>query len=301
MSTLDRAAIALKSSIRAMLGTWGKPKQRLTHHNDGATLDIARQRNKSGSWERVKAIRSGPNHVHATITHPDGTITDLGISPNLLTNIGRDWWSQAWGFIGGGVTTASPATAISATSVTVTGTPLTASNLATPQLGVAGLRVYMPVTGLTTAPVYGNIVSNTTSVITIDQWWNVSDGVGTTPASTNALIIAPGGQAAARFVALTTSATAASATDTTLASEITTGGCGRALGTYAHTYGASTLTLSKSFSVSGSFTAIHKAGLFAALTSAGADPMLYETVLSADATVASGDTLSLTWTFTLSG
>jgi hypothetical protein len=42
-------------------------------------------------------------------------------------------------------------------------------------------------------------------------------------------------------------------------------------------------------------------GAFAALTSAGADPMIYETVMNADFTVASGDQVTPTWTFTLSG
>jgi hypothetical protein len=277
------------------------PSAQITHLNDGAYIDIVRPRRRRKGFARERRIRSGPNHVHVWVTHPDGTVKDLSVSQNLLTNIGRDAWANSYGFIATGATTASPATATSATSVTVTGTPLTASNLATPQLGVAGLRVWMPVTGITTAPVYGNIVSNTTSVITIDQWWTVADAVGTTPASTNALQIAPGGIGAIRFIALTTNSSAASASDTTLASEITTGGCGRALGTYAHTFGQSTLTLTKAFSVTGTFTAIHKAGAFSCLTSAGADPMWYESALNQDATVGNGDTLTLTWTFTLSG
>lgn len=283
------------------LRNWLFPKMVPRHGNGRADLIIGRERIKSGTLETSDRVRCGPNHFHAFISHPDGGVTDCGVSKNLLTNIGRDWWAQSWGFIGAGATTASPASATSATSVTVTGTPLTASNLGSPQLGVAGMRVWMPVTGITTAPVYGNIVSNTTSVITIDQWWTVADATGTTPASTNALHIAPGGIAAARFIALTTNSSAASASNTTLTSEITTAGCGRALGTYAHTYGASTLTLTKAFSVTGTLTAIHRAGLFAALTSAGADPMLYESALNVDATVANGDTLTCTWTFTLSG
>jgi len=298
---IDRAAAAVDASVRVLLGNWLRPRRRVRHLNDGAWLEMVRERTRSGSLEVASRVRSGPNHIHALITHPDGSLTDCGVSRNLLTNIGRDWWAQQWGVIGAGVLTASPSTAISATSVTVTGTPLTASNLATPQLGLAGLRVWMPVTGITTPPVYGNIVSNTTNVITIDQWWKADDTVGTTPASGNALTIAPGGVSAARFVALTTNASAAAAGNTTLAGEITGSGCGRALGTYAHTMNASTLTLTKAFSVTGPLTAIHRAGLFSCLTSAGADPMLYETVLSADATVASGDTLTLTWTFTLSG
>lgn len=297
---------AVWNSIRAMLGGWSPPELKPKHGNGRANLTMSRNRTKSGSRDIIDTVRSGPNHFHAFITHPDGSITDCGVSRNLLTNIGRDWWAQAWGFIGAGVTTASPASAVSTSAITVTGTPLTATNLATPQLGVAGLRVWMPVTGITTAPVYANIIANTTSVLTIDQWWTAADGTGTTPAATNALQIGPGSIAAARFIGLTTDTGAASASDTVLATEITTSGCSRALGTYAHTYGASTLTLTKAFSVSGTLTSIHKAGLFSSLTQGGTTaalggPMIYETVLNVDATVASGDTLTTTWTFTLSG
>lgn len=273
--------------------------------HDGVQLCTMR-RNRRGRPYSQQVTRTGPNSVHAFITHRDGSITDLGVSQNLLTNIGRDWWAQQFGFIGAGVTTASPASAVSTSAITVTGTPLTASNLASPQLGVAGLRVWMPVTGITTAPVYANIISNTTSVLTIDQWWTAADGTGTTPASTNALHIAPGGAAACRFMALTTDSGAASASDTVLASEITTNGGSRVLATYAHTYGQSTLTLSKAFSISGTLTAIHKMGLFSSLTQGGTTaaaggPMLYEAVLNQDATVGNGDTLTVTWTNTLSG
>lgn len=266
--------------------------------HDGFVLDILRKDRRDRPYVQ-DSIRVGPNSVHAYVRHADGGITDIGCSKNLLTNIGRDWWSGQWGFIP--TAQNGPATATSATSVTGTGSTWTASNLATPQLGLAGMRVYMPVTGLTTAPVYGNIVSNTTSVATIDQWWTAADGVGTTPASTSGLIIAPGGMAACRFMALTTNASAAAAANTTLTGEQTTNGGGRALATYAHTFGASTLTLSKAFSITGTITAIHRAGLFTALSAAGADPLVYETVLNADATVVNGDTLTVTWTGTLSG
>jgi hypothetical protein len=265
------------------------------HFNDGALLRIERNNKVE------KVIRLGPNHVHAFITHKDGSITDLGISQNLLTNIGRDVFHQ---WIGGGIPAGgagSPATATSANSFTATGTPWTASNLGTPQLGLAGFRAYFPVTNITTAPVYGNIVSNTTSVATIDQWWNAVDGTGTTPASTNAFIIGAGGISSIRFMGLTTNASAASASDTTLTGEITSGGCTRALATYAHTMGAATETLQKAFSVTATFTAIHKMGLFGCLTAAGADPMIFETVLNQDATVGNGDTLTVTDTITVSG
>lgn len=271
------------------------PFTKISHYNDGSLLEIRRGRSA------VSRLRMGPNEVHAFITHPDGTITNLGSSFNLLTNIGRDWEAGTHGgFIPAGGA-GSPATATSGTSITATGTPWTASNLATPQLGLAGMRVYASVTGITTPPVYGNIVSNTTSVATIDQWWTAVDGLGATPASTNGFIIGAGGLASIRFMGLTTNSGAASAADTVLTGEITSGGCTRALATYAHTFGAATYTLQKAFSVTTTFTAIHKMGLFVCLTAAGADPMILETVLNQDATVGNGDTLTVTDTVTLSG
>lgn len=264
----------------------------------GVELDICRYDRRGRAYVQ-ESLHSGPNKVHAFITHPDGSITDLGVSHNLLTNIGRDMWADMLG--GKIVTQNAPATATGATSFTGTGSTWTASNLATPELGLAGRRAYFPVTGLTTAPVYGNIVSNTTSVATIDQWWTAADGVGTTPASTNSFIIAPGTVGAVRFMALTTNASAAAASNTTLTGEITTNGGGRALATYAHTYGNATFTLQKAYAITGTLTAIHRMGLFSCLTAAGADPMMYEAVLNLDATVGNGDTLTVTDTVTLSG
>lgn len=246
-------------------------------------------------------VRLGANRVHAIITHPDGSLEDLGVSENLLTNIGRDWLADAMGakIPAGGA--GSPATAISGTSITATGTPWTASNLATPQLGLIGMRVYASVTGVTTPPVYGNIISNTTSVATIDQWWTATDGTGTTPSSTCGFIIGAGGPPSVRFMGLTTDSGAASASDTALASEITTNGANRQLAAYAHTYGNSTFTLTKAYSITGTITAIHKGGLFPHNSQTGVGPVVFETVLNQDATVGNGDTLTVTWTVTLSG
>jgi hypothetical protein len=145
------------------------------------------------------------------------------------------------------------------------------------------------------------VISNTTSVATIDQWWTAADGTGTTPASTNAFILGAGGGPAYRFMGLTTDSGAASAADTALASEITTNGGNRQLGTYAHTYGASTYTVTKAFAITGTLTAIHKGGLISHNSHTGVGPVVFETVLNQDATVGNGDTLTVTWTVTLSG
>ena len=276
---------------------------RIVHYNDGASLWLFRQREKSGSQSAISKVRMGPNAIHVGITRADGSYEDLGVSYNLLTNIGRDWLcGNIGGFIGAGNTVASDiSTGVSSTSITGTGSVWTASNLATPQLGLAGMRVYAAPNTATNPLVYGNIISNTTNVITVDKWWTANDATGTTPTSGDAFIVAPGGFAAARFMALTANASAASASNTVLASEITSNGASRAMATYAHTFGAATFTLQKAFSITGTLTAIHRMGLFTTLSAAGADPMIFETVLNQDATVGNGDTLTVTDTLTVSG
>lgn len=265
------------------------------HLDDGAIMEIRR------GYKVEKRLRMGPNVVHAMITHPDGSITDLGESHNLLTNIGRDWWADALGGSSAPGGQGSPLTAATATSATATATPWTASNFATPQLGLAGKVIVVPITGLTTTPVYGLIGSNTTSVATIDKWWTPDfAGTGTTPANTSAFQILPGRGAGVLFMALTADASAASAASTALTSELTTNGLIRAKATYAHTYGVATLTLVNAYSASGTQAAIHRMGLFTCSTLTATGILVFESVLNVDATVASGDTLTVTDTVTLS-
>lgn len=278
---------------------FSRPKKRVRLLDDGAFIDLVRTKAKSGSRFLDRTVRIGPNHVHVYITHKDGTVTDLGVSKNLLTNIGRDWMSQALSQVITGVVQNAPATSTTtSTTITGTGSTWTASNLASPQLGLAGSRVVVPVTAVTTAPVYGNIVSNTTSIITVDKWWTAAGGTGTTPSNTASFIVIPGTSAV--FMALTQNGGAASAADTVLTSEITSGGCGRQVCTYAHSMGAATSAIASVFTVTSTFAAIVKMGLFTALTAAGADPMIFEDTFTS-ASVISGDTLTVTDTITYSG
>jgi hypothetical protein len=237
-------------------------------------------------------IKIGPNNVHAVVIHPDGSWTDCGVSENVMTTANNGGRDQIAGMIGGQLgfgVSGTIATGSSATSLTATGTPFVAS---------AYIGQIVVAEESTNAPVHATISSNTTSVLTVDAWRNGDDSAGNTPGTTaNYHILA--GNAPARYIALTENASAASASDTALTGEITTGGCGRALGTYAHTLGANTLTLTKTFSVSSTFPAIHKAGLFQVST-ASSSLLSFETVLNADANVISGDSLQVTWTITLS-
>lgn len=237
-------------------------------------------------------IKIGPNHVHAIVFHDDDTWTDCGVSENIMTTAndgGRDQVSALLGGKLGFGVSGTIATASSATSLTATGTPFVAS---------AHIGQIVVAEEGTNSPVHATIISNTTGVLTVDAWRNGDDSAGTTPGATaNYHIVA--GNASARYIALTENASAASAASTSLTGEITTGGCGRALGTYAHTLGAATFTLTKSFSVTASFPAIHRAGLFQVSTASSA-LLSFETVLNADANVINGDTLQVTWTVTVS-
>ena len=109
--------------------------------------------------------------------------------------------------------------------------------------------------------------------------------------------------AACNYLALTADTAAASAADSTLASEIATasGGLIRAQGAYAHTGGTSTLTVSKTFTTNGNDSlpvTVAKYGLFNASSSG---TMGWETKFSTSATLSAvGDQLTLTATITLS-
>ncbi len=99
----------------------------------------------------------------------------------------------------------------------------------------------------------------------------------------------------ANYIALSTDATAPAATDTTLTGEASTNGLARAQGAYAHTAGTDNWTISKTFTATGSFTAVQKAGLFTA--NSGGTMMAENTFASVN--LANGDQLTITWTIDL--
>jgi hypothetical protein len=234
-------------------------------------------------------VHHGPNVWTMLVVHPDGSMEPPVQGENLLTTVGRDLIAAGYGNPTGkdGALTAS-----SATSATPAGGGMTTDQY-------KGWRVFAPVTGLTTAPVYGNIGSNSTTVLTVDGWWvGTSDTMtGTTPASTNGYHVQP--SVLSRFMALTENAGAPAAGDTVLTGELTTGGCSRAKATYAHTPAAATYTLQNTFAVTATFPAIHKGALFTAANSTAAGVMVFEAVLNADASVINLDSLQVTATVTL--
>jgi hypothetical protein len=240
---------------------------------------------------KEKSLRMGSKHIHVFITHPDGTITDCGISENLLTNAGRDLWDAAFGHspMHAGTHTTAP-----------TATLITDSALG----GAAGLyngwRAYSPVTGLTTPLVYANCgAGGSATTIVTDQWWTAADAVGTVPALSSVYLLQP--CCVPRFMGLSTSVTA-TATDTVLPGpELNASGLSRAKATYAHTGGASTYTMQTVYTVTAGPTTVGMMGLFTAMNLTAGGVMVFETVLSATATVNNGDTLTVTDTITTTG
>lgn len=102
-----------------------------------------------------------------------------------------------------------------------------------------------------------------------------------------------------KYIALSTATLTPAATDTTLASETVVAGVARALGTQGGYVrpttldGAALYTVTKTFTLTGSATTIVSAALFDAVSSGN---MFVEANLSTSATMATNDTLALTWT-----
>ena len=194
------------------------------------------------------------------------------------------------------------ATASSATSLTATGTPFTASSGT--NTGLAGKIVVASANSSGAgATVFGNIISNTTSVLTVDAWYTVTSGLpaaGSTPNATANFAVVPG-VAPGFWMALTTDATAPAATDTSLASELSGSGWTRAQATYAHTTGASTYTLVKTFtSADGTARTINKMAIFNAASNAGTPAqMVFESAVPSPPVLVSGDTVTITETVTI--
>ncbi len=260
-----------------------RPRIEVDAAADGATVRLMRGHRLSDS------LRLGRNEVHFAILHPDGSYEDLGISPNLLTTVGRDLLSAGLGNFAG---KEGAMTAATATSATPAGGGMTVD-------AYKGHRVWAAAALITSPSSYGNIGSNSATVLTIDQWWTAADGVATTPAATNGYHIQP--SVLARFMGVTADVSAASAASTVLTGEITINGLTRALAAYAHTGGTATYTLTKTFSVTGGPQTVHRGGLFTAANTTAAGVLVFETVANVDAIVTTSDSLVATWTVTLSG
>lgn len=156
---------------------------------------------------------------------------------------------------------------------------------------------------ITATQVYGVIVSNSATALTVDQWYNPATptgAAGTTPAANTAFVIL-GGAAPANVMALTNTVSfTPAATDTTLSGEQTANGLGRKFATFTYTTGASSYQQATTWTYTGS-GAVTLTGIatFDCLTQS-AGVMLHETAFGTSATVsANGDQLTATQTVTM--
>ncbi len=207
----------------------------------------------------------------------------------MLTDVGKDLVSDATGSTAGYTSTAgSGGSAPTATTLTDSGSPGWTTDQWKGNVVVSGA-------------VYGVILSNTSSVLTVDKWYvpaTPGGSAGTTPSASATYTIVPGNQSAF-WLAITTNATAPGASDTTLASELSSNGLSRKVAAYAHTDGAASAvyTLTATWTCSGGSQTIAKAGVFQA-SSGGR--MLFTTLVSSAPTLVSGDQLTITETATIS-
>ncbi len=245
------------------------------------------------------------SHFRTEVRDINGKLKYRADRHNLTTDTAsgytnrRDWQSKAMG--GGlgaffGATAVGSATATSGTSLTNSGASFPTTNQ-----GLAGYIVAAGPRGTSSSGevmVFGVIVSNTGTALTIDQWYNPATGAaGTTPNATCTYCIIPG-QFPAMFLAVTTDSASASSADTTLASELTTNGFTRALATWAHTAAATTYTLQHTWTASGTDT-INKEAVFGAVNTTGGGVMPFESAEPNPPTLVSGDTLQNTVTVTI--
>jgi len=105
--------------------------------------------------------------------------------------------------------------------------------------------------------------------------------------------VAGGTAAVCTYIALTNTAITPAATDTSLSGEITTNGLSRALGTPTHTSNATSFTLANTFTATGT----QAAQAAAILNASSSGTMCFENTFT-QASLASGDTLTVTWTIT---
>ncbi len=207
----------------------------------------------------------------------------------------NDWLAKLMGFGPSGTfaTAVGAATASGATSLTNSGAAFTTAGQ-----GLAGQVVVCWIS--TTVMVYGIIVANTATVLTVDQWYNgasTTAAAGTTPAATAPYIILPF-QGSAQWMAVTQNATAPTTADTVLTAEITTADWARAVGTYAHTAAASTYTLVHLWTSTTTVT-INKEAQFGACNPTGGGVMPFESAEPTPPSLVSGDTLQNTITVTI--
>jgi hypothetical protein len=239
--------------------------------------------------------------VQSKYPGPDGEEITTPWRHNLTTTTATgytnayDWLAKAMG-LGPSATFATAVGAATGSS----STSLTNSGAAFPTAGQALAGQVVVAWVSTTVLVFGTIVSNTATVLTVDQWTSgtsTTGAAGSTPTTTAPYIIL-GGQNPASWMAVTANTFSPATSDTTLAGELTSNGFTRAVGTYAHTAAASTYTLVHLWTATGTET-INNEALFGACNTTAGGVMPFESAEPSPPTLVSGDTLQNTITLTL--
>ncbi len=210
----------------------------------------------------------------------------------MRTNAGADFQSKVMG--GGSLPTNSVARQPYGT-LTSAGTSTTATDAARTWNVNEWANQYV-----VAGNVYGVILSNTATVLTIDKWYqpNLPGGsAGSAPLSASAYSIVPGG-APGWWIGLSTASLAPNASDTSLVGELTgANGLARALASYAHTTSMNTYTLVNTFTSADSVTrSIEKIGVFNA---ANGGTLVFETAVTSPPPLATGDAVTITETVTI--
>lgn len=218
----------------------------------------------------------------------DELLHDSGFRHNLRTTVGIDWQSA---LMGGGVANSTYATGTAAA--------VTATTVTLPTSGAPGSTTLWNGQIIVMGGMYGVILSNTNAsppVLTIDGWHTpgTPGTIGATPAAGVYVIVQ--GQSPLQYLALTADSVAPAVGDTTLTSELAVNGFTRAFGTYAHTGGATSFTLSKTFSCTGGSTTINKEAVFLGVTGS---TMPFESAEPSPPTLISGDSLAQTVTINI--
>jgi hypothetical protein len=250
------------------------------------------------------------NTVETVVRDKDGRLKQVVRSHNLRTTMGRDQWQRLTMF--GDVTAAATGyTGVSGTATSAaTATTLTNTAAAFPTAGGVNGGLQGHIVVCPAAGVYGVILSNTATVLTVDQWTSLTSATGaagTSPASGAVYSVLPWA-GPALWMGLSTSSAAAAVGDVLrtadgLFADGTTSGTAteqNANGLARAFPSAGNISLSKTWTYSGStLVTIYKAVLCNSLAAAGS-LLVLETLLSASATVsASGDTIQNTWTISL--
>jgi hypothetical protein len=212
----------------------------------------------------------------------------------MRVNSGADFQSVAMG--GGLPGEVGTSTATTATTITTNSATSHASN------DLVGQRVVVW-DATNTHFVTGTITSNTsgTNTVLTHAGWVIpgTNVAATTPPNASVYCILDGA-VPGKWIALSTNATAPAATDTTLTSELNaaSGGLIRAKATYSHTLGATSYTLTNTFTANandGASNVINKMGVFNTWAPVTGN-LIFEDAVPSPPTLVSGDTIQITLT-----